>query len=620
MPFIAVNGAKLYYETFGERIPGKAPIVLIHGSTGTGRSNWSEVAPLLACQYYVIVPDCRGHGKSNNPKMSYSFKEMANDTATLVRSMGFERAHIIGHSNGGNVAVVVLLEHPELVQSCILQAANAWVSPDLPVKEPALFDPERVEREVPEWRDEIIAQTIETYGKDYWRTLLKLTVDEIISEPNYSPEDLQEVSRPTLVIQGELDRVNAPFKHAQWIAHYIPEAELWTPLGTGHNVHKEKLFEWIEKVLDFLKRRGDDDNDAIYRLGRQRYADERDWIFDIHAENEIGDREVHPRKPLECVQLIGKVLVDEQKQAAIKLFEGRKIVDQIQVLLTESTSWALVKRNVTDLRRSTRRLSERTNQALMGEAVRILEDRGEWVKVRLEEDGYIGWVKAAALNICKKQDVEKWRSSCTHLVCCAVALAFTRPDRSAVAGLLPFGVALPAELQTESMSTVRLPDGSCWWVLNQDLLPISKRPKPEPAGYQQTLAIVRTFVGTPYLWGGRTPFGYDCSGLSGMVLHFSGLKPKRDAGQQFILGEAVTGEFLPGDLLFFGEADEGKLLHDEQPDITKNITHVAISLGGSDFIHSTGASDSITINSLDPKSPLFSPWLKEHLAGVRRFL
>jgi pimeloyl-ACP methyl ester carboxylesterase len=78
---------------------------LIHGSTITGAEDWSRVAPLLARQYRVIVPDCRGHGQSTNPDLSYSFKEMADDTAALVRALGYERAHIIGHSNGGNVAL-----------------------------------------------------------------------------------------------------------------------------------------------------------------------------------------------------------------------------------------------------------------------------------------------------------------------------------------------------------------------------------------------------------------------------------------------------------------------------------------------------------------------------------
>ncbi len=188
----------------------------------------------------VFAPDCRGHGRSNNPHMSYSFKELADDAAAFVHAMGYERAHIIGHSNGGNVALVTLMEHPEVIQTCIPQAANAYVTRYLIEREPKVFDPERVAREVPAWLDEMIALHSEVNGPEYWRDLLWLTMKEIISEPNYSPAELARVEKPVLVIMGADDTVNAPDEHAQYIANNIPNAELWIPEKTGHNVHLER--------------------------------------------------------------------------------------------------------------------------------------------------------------------------------------------------------------------------------------------------------------------------------------------------------------------------------------------------------------------------------------------
>ena len=256
MPTIEINNAAIYYRTYGDDRPDRAPIVLIHGSTIDSHTDWDSIAPELANQYRVFAPDCRGHGRSNNPAMSYSFQELAQDVAAFVRAMGYERAHIIGHSNGGNVALVTLMEHPEIVQTCIPQAANAYVTRYLIEREPGVFDPERVAREVPEWRDEMIKLHGEVNGQEYWRDLLWLTMKEIISEPNYSPADLVSVERPTLVIMGADDKVNAPDEHAQYIASHIPNAELWIPEETGHNVHLERREEWLAKVLDFLHRRG----------------------------------------------------------------------------------------------------------------------------------------------------------------------------------------------------------------------------------------------------------------------------------------------------------------------------------------------------------------------------
>lgn len=256
MPFLTVNGARLYYETFGVALPQQTPIVLIHGSTNTGRSDWDVMAMRLArAGYYVIVPDCRGHGQSANPQLTYSFREMAADTAALVRALGYPQAHLIGHSNGGNVVLVALMDHPDFVATCIPQAANGYVSADLVEKEPPLFDPDRVAREAPAWMEEMQALHGPTHGPDYWRDLLRLTLQELITEPNYSPADLGRVRRPVLVIQGANDRVNATGRHAQYLAENIPAAELWLPEGVAHNVHRERPDEWLARVLDFYQRR-----------------------------------------------------------------------------------------------------------------------------------------------------------------------------------------------------------------------------------------------------------------------------------------------------------------------------------------------------------------------------
>jgi len=256
MPYIQINGANIYYQPYGDEQPHRTPIVLIHGSTVDSHTDWDSIAPQLARRYRVFAPDCRGHGRSNNPNMSYSFKELAKDVAIFVRAMGFERAHIIGHSNGGNVALVTLMEHPEIVQTCIPQAANAYVTRYLIEREPKVFDPAWVAREAPDWMDEMRTLHGGVNGKEYWRELLWLTMKEIISEPNYSPAELARVDRPTLVIMGAQDGVNAPDEHAHYIANNTPNAELWIPEKTGHNVHLERREEWIAKVLDFLERRG----------------------------------------------------------------------------------------------------------------------------------------------------------------------------------------------------------------------------------------------------------------------------------------------------------------------------------------------------------------------------
>ena len=309
MPYQWVNGAQLYYECYGEDIPNRLPILLIHGSTSTGHADWNEIAPLLGKRQCAIVPDCRGHGRSTNPGNSYSFKELAADAVGLAHALGFPRVHICGHSNGGNVALVALIEYPEAIQSAILQAANAYVSPDLVDIEPEKFNPDRVLRDDPAWVEKMIALHGETHGVDYWWTLLEITVQEIISQPTYTATDLESVQRATLVIQGEKDIVNANGKHGQFIATHIPFAELWNPADVGHSVHKEIPLVWLERVSNFFEKRGDVENEALYRLKQTQYPDPRETIFEVNATKSDNPP---------CIRLSGQVLRSDQRQAAIQ--------------------------------------------------------------------------------------------------------------------------------------------------------------------------------------------------------------------------------------------------------------------------------------------------------------
>jgi len=603
MAFIEINGAQIFYTSYESAHPERRPVVLIHGSTQTGAYDWGFLAPLLARDYPVIVPDCRGHGQSSNPRHSYSFKEMAADTAALVRALGHERAHIIGHSNGGNVALVTLVEHPEVVQTAVVQAANAYISPDLPVRELPLFDPDRVARADPEWMERMIALHGPTHGPDYWRELLRLTLRETISEPNYTPAHLARVQRPTLVVQGERDPVNAPARHGQFIAQHIPFAELWTPDGVAHNVHFEASLDWLGRVLDFLARRGDDENEALYRLRQSQYRDARETIFDVRAVAAPSN-----------VTLSGSVLSEEQRQAAAACLPAGRAVstDGIQVLLTPATPWALVNRPVADLRREPSSLAERVSQTLLGESVRVLEQRDDWASVRLAATGYLGWMESLALYAgCSAADVAAYYESCDAVVASAHAPVYLAPPpEGEMVTKLPFGVRVATGGVEGGWVRLRMPDGAEVWTRRADLLLLNQRPHPDAGGIARAVGVFKGFVGTPYLWGGRTPFGFDCSGFAQAFWDFLGVAIPRDADQQFGAGTPVSPAAQPGDLLFFGAA-EGEA--------HRRVSHVAVSLGGSEVIHANGATGNVAYNSLDPDRPLYRAWLRDHLLSARRF-
>jgi pimeloyl-ACP methyl ester carboxylesterase len=618
MPTIDINGAHLHCAVYGQAHAGKTPILLIHGSLIDGETDWSVVAPLLAQRYTVIVPDCRGHGHSDNPGRTYSFRQLADDAVSLVRALGYERAYVIGHSNGGNVALVALLEYPDAVQACIAQAANAYITPHLIEREPVYFDADRIEREEPARKTQLIALHEAANGAGYWRDLLALTLAETVSAPNYTTAQLAQVSRPVLAIQGEQDAANAPDRHAQFIAGHIPRAELWAPAGVGHNVHRELPCEWVARVFDFLARRGDDANDALYRLRETRYRDGRNGIFAPQVED--GGR-----------VLAGQVMTEDDHRAVLAALPAAPAEDRLSVLL-DAAGWGIIQWNVSDLRRAPGRLKERVSQALVGEVVRILEERDGWAHVRLTHDGYLGWVQIESLHRCTEEGAAAYVAACDALVCGELPPAYTAcpvrvrsaegkdaPENVAV-GKLPFGAKLPLAERCGGWAALRLPDGSLRWCTEDAVLPVVQGPQPDAAGIAAALQLIRRFAGVPYLWGGRSPFGFDCSGLAQAFWRFLGAEVPRDADQQFSAGRpvesAADGSWQPGDLLFFADdPDEtshaaGRLGH---------ISHVAISLGGSEFIHANVSAGCVSYNSFDPSGPRYRRWLAEHLAGARRF-
>jgi len=122
MPIVRVNDINVYYELHGDG----DPVVLIAG-LGTDISPYMRIIRRIAQKYKVLAFDNRGVGRTDKPDTPYTIEMMAEDTAGLLRALGIARAHVIGVSMGGRIALALALQHPEVVGSLVLASTSARV-------------------------------------------------------------------------------------------------------------------------------------------------------------------------------------------------------------------------------------------------------------------------------------------------------------------------------------------------------------------------------------------------------------------------------------------------------------------------------------------------------------
>ncbi len=223
---------------------------------------------------------------------------------------------------------------------------------------------------------------------------------------------------------------------------------------------------------------------------------------------------------------------------------------------------------VAPLRAEPSHRSEMISQLLFGELAGLLEEKGDFVKIRCRYDGYEGWCQRKQLaNLEGGEYPFETKFSETVL------------DRVEVSGIslsLSPGSVCPAN---ENIGTLTIGPYSVQYHLHS-----SASTSFENKG-EKLIAMARQFLGTPYLWGGKSMYGIDCSGLTQTAYKLVGLFLPRDSGPQSREGNVVNllQEAQPGDLAFF-DNDEGR------------IVHVGILLGPDSILH---ASSSVRIDPID---------------------
>jgi pimeloyl-ACP methyl ester carboxylesterase len=240
--YIDVNGLKTYYEVHGEG----EPLLLMHGGFCTVET-FARQTPDFAAKYQVIVPERRGHGRTPDVEGPITYEAMAQDTIGLMQALDLPVADIVGYSDGGNTALVMALERPDIVRKMVCLGANFHYNGMAPVAVQVM------EHATP---DSFYPWLINKYkevspdGPDHLPIVFEKIMRMWREEPALTPQHLGRIQAPTLIIVGDRDWV--AMDHTVEMYESIPNAQLCVIPGATHGAPFEKAPLVNQIVLDFL--------------------------------------------------------------------------------------------------------------------------------------------------------------------------------------------------------------------------------------------------------------------------------------------------------------------------------------------------------------------------------
>ena len=219
----------LYYEEKGSGFP----LIMLHGN-GEEHGYFEHQTDCFAENYRVIAIDTRGHGRSPRGEGEFSIKRFADDLYGFMTEHGIEKAHILGFSDGGNIAITFALKHPEMIEKLIVDGANLY--------------PAGVKRRIqrPIELGYYAVKLFAAFSSNAKAEMLSL----MVNQPNIAPEELKKLNMPVLVMAGTYDMIRQ--EHTELIAASIPGAKL-VILPGDHFIARNNSDAFNAAVRDFLE-------------------------------------------------------------------------------------------------------------------------------------------------------------------------------------------------------------------------------------------------------------------------------------------------------------------------------------------------------------------------------
>ncbi|SFS31920.1 C40 family peptidase [Lutibacter maritimus] len=290
-------------------------------------------------------------------------------------------------------------------------------------------------------------------------------------------------------------------------------------------------------------------------------------------------------------------------------------VDILPNATIATLKYAIVNNSIANIRSNPNHAAELATQAILGTELKVFKYDDYFYLVQTP-DGYISWVDAGGITLMDATTFLAWQQAKKVIYTQIVGNVYEDEACTTIMSDIVIGAQLKLINQQKSRYQVQFPDGRIGYIKNNEASLYDDWIANVTPSKELIETYARSFLGSPYLWGGTSSKGMDCSGFVKTVYLMNGFVIPRDASQQIYAGKVVdenlTFEGLEkGDLLFFGAKADG--------DKKQRVTHVGIWLdnGKKEYIH---ASERVRINSADVNSPVYNEYLVTHYLGSKRYL
>jgi len=290
--------------------------------------------------------------------------------------------------------------------------------------------------------------------------------------------------------------------------------------------------------------------------------------------------------------------------------------DEIKILPSpelEGNTKAVINISAANLRSNPKHSAELATQATLGTIVNVLKKEGGWYLIQTP-DNYLAWVDQGGIHLTGEKESFDWTVSDKIIYTNTYGHAYDSKDKTTRVSDLVAGSLLKLIGSEDDLYKIQFPDGRQAFIVKTEAQEYNSWLSNLSFEADSLIETSKTLMGVPYLWGGTTTKGVDCSGYTKTIYFLNGMVIPRDASQQVHAGKSIDSiadfsQLQKGDLLFFGrKATETT---------SEKVVHVGMWIGDNQFIHS---SNMVRISSIDKDAPNYDEYNVGRYLRTKRIL